>query len=118
MAGLWMMKYKILFVPFPFDDLSGDKVRPVVCLTDPIGIYQHMVVAFITSRVPDPLLATDLVIASSIDSFKMTGLRKTSTLRLHRLMTVTRSLILAELGELPPQMHEKIRERLALLFDF
>lgn len=111
------MKYKILFVPFPFDDLSGDKVRPVVCLTDPIGAYQHVVVAFITSRIPAPLLKTDLVIAPSDEGFEMTGLRKASTLRLHRLMTVTRSLILAELGELPPQIHEQIRERLALLFD-
>jgi len=29
------------------DDLSGDKVRPVVCLTDPISIYQLSVRSFI-----------------------------------------------------------------------
>ena len=32
-----MTKGKIVFVPFPFDDLSSTKVRPAVCLTNPIG---------------------------------------------------------------------------------
>ena len=32
-----MARGKVVLVPFPFDDLSTAKVRPVVCLTDPIG---------------------------------------------------------------------------------
>jgi hypothetical protein len=31
-----MTKYKVVFVPFPFDDLSSSKVRPAVCLTKPL----------------------------------------------------------------------------------
>ena len=111
------MKDKVLLVPFPFDDLSGDKVHPVVCLSDPIGVHRHVVVAFVTSRVPVPLLATDLVIAPSDDGFGVTGLRKVSTLRLHRLMTVATTTVLRELGELPMQMQEQVRNKLALLFD-
>jgi mRNA interferase MazF len=111
------MKNKVLLVPFPFDDLSGNKVRPVVCLTDPIGAHRHVVVAFVTSRVPAALLATDLVIAPSDDGFDMTGLRTVSTLRLHRLMTVATTTFLRELGELPMQMQEQVRNKLALLFD-
>ncbi len=30
------MKHKIVLVPFPFDDLTANKVRPAVCLTDEI----------------------------------------------------------------------------------
>lgn len=30
-----MTKYKVVLVPFPFDDLSSSKVRPAVCLTEP-----------------------------------------------------------------------------------
>jgi mRNA interferase MazF len=111
------MKNKVLLVPFPFDDLSGNKVRPVVCLTDPIGAHRHVVVAFVTSRVPAALLAIDLVIAPSDDGFDMTGLRTVSTLRLHRLMTVATTTFLRELGELPMQMQEQVRNKLALLFD-
>lgn len=32
-----MTKGKVVLVPFPFDDLSSTKVRPAVCLTNPIG---------------------------------------------------------------------------------
>jgi mRNA interferase MazF len=28
---------RVVLIPFPFDDLSGAKVRPAVCLTEPIG---------------------------------------------------------------------------------
>ena len=45
-----MTKDKIVLVPFPFDDLSAEKVRPAVCLTDPIGQHRHVILAFITSN--------------------------------------------------------------------
>jgi mRNA interferase MazF len=111
------MKYKILLVPFPFDDLSRDKVRPVVCLTDPIGAYRHIVVAFITSHIPMPRLATDLVIMPSDAGFEATGLRTASTLQLHRLMTVATKTVLRELGELPVHMQEQVKKKLVLLFN-
>ena len=37
-----MLKHKVVLVPFPFDDISTNKVRPAVCLTDPIGPHSHM----------------------------------------------------------------------------
>jgi mRNA interferase MazF len=52
MGNLSMTKHKVVLVPFPFDDFSSDKVRPAVCLTDPIGSHDHLILAFITSRVP------------------------------------------------------------------
>ena len=57
-----MIKNKVVLVPFPFNDLSTSKVRPALCLTDPIGPHRHVILAFITSRVLASLLATDLVI--------------------------------------------------------
>ena len=112
-----MTKYKVVLVPFPFDDLSVSKVRPAVCLTDPIGPHRHVILAFITSRVPASLLATDLVIGSSDPDFELTGLRVSSTLQLHRLMTATTDLIRRELGLLSPEMQERVNEGLRNLFD-
>lgn len=111
-----MMKSKVVLVPFPFDDLSTTKVRPAVCLTDPIGVNRHLVLAFVSSRVPDDLLETDLVIDSKEKDFDSSGLRVSSTLRLHRLMTVTTSLIRRELGTLSPEMQTKVVEKLKKLF--
>lgn len=92
------MKYKIVHVPFPFDNLTANKVRPAVCLTDEIKPYNHVVPAFITSRVSASVSATDFVIDKSNADFTATGLKVSSTVRLHRLMTVTKSIVLRELG--------------------
>ena len=57
-----MMKGKVVLMPFPFDDLSTTKVRPAVCLTSPIRLYRHVIMAFISSRTPTNLLETDLIL--------------------------------------------------------
>jgi mRNA interferase MazF len=116
MANRSMTKGKVVLVPFPFDDLSTTKARPAVCLTDPIGLYHHVILAFITSRIPTDLLDTDLVLDVSHADFASTGLRLSSTLRLHRLMTVTTSLIQRELGALSPGMQSEVANRLRQLF--
>jgi mRNA interferase MazF len=110
-----MMRFKIVLVPFPFDDLSSSKVRPAICLTDPIGEHEHVVLAFITSRVPAEPLTSDLVMEASHPGFEATGLRVSSTLQLHRIMTVTRALLQRELGELPPVWQDDARQRLKAL---
>ena len=109
-------KYKVVLVPFPFDDLSATKVRPAICLTQPIGPHQHVVLAFITSREVKKPLDTDFVINNYDPDFAATGLKVTSTLRLHRMMTVTASFILRELGRVTPKMQKEVENRLQLLF--
>jgi mRNA interferase MazF len=46
MVSLSMIKYKIVLVPFPFDDFSDTKLRPALCLTDYIGNFNQNVIAF------------------------------------------------------------------------
>lgn len=112
-----MTKGKVVLVPFPFDDLSATKVRPAVCLTNPIGVHRHVVLAFITSQVPAPLVSSDIVLDTRDPDFSATGLRVSSTLRLHRLMTVATSIIQRELGELPPRMQAEVNAKLRDLFE-
>ncbi len=111
-----MTKGKVILVPFPFDDLSTSKVRPAVCLTNPISSHGHIILAFISSQVPTDLLESDLLINSKEADFSATGLRVTSTLRLHRLMTVTSSMIQRELGVLSPRLQSILTEKLRQLF--
>ena len=111
------MKYKIVLVPFPFDDLTANKVRPAVCLTDEIKPHNHVVLAFITSRVSPSPMPTDFVIDAGDADFATTGLKVSSTIRLHRLMTVTKSIILRELGELSSTQQTEIDNRLRKLFN-
>jgi mRNA interferase MazF len=110
-------KYKIVLVAFPFDDFSATKVRPAVCLTDPIGPHRHVVFAFITSHVPTRPLPTDLVLESADLEFQTTGLLVSSTIQLHRLMTGSTVLIQRELGSVPPMFQSAMDHRLRKLFD-
>ncbi len=112
-----MQKHKVVLVPFPFDDLSMTKVRPAVCLTNAIGTQHHIVLAFITSRIAPHPSATDIVIDSNASDFNRTGLRVSSTLQLHRLITVTASLIQREIGILPPRLQYEVNNGLRKLFD-
>ena len=75
------------------------------------------ILAFVTSRIPAGPLKTDLVIDASDADFASTGLRVSSTLQLHRLMTVTRALLRRELGALSPSMQAQVHERLRELFE-
>lgn len=110
------MRNKIVLVPFIYDDLSGVKVRPAVCLTDVIKPYSHVVVAFITSKQSSPS-NTDIVIEATDPDFPQTGLKVTSTVRIHHLTTIERTLIRRKVGELSENQQAKIRERLRTLFN-
>ncbi|MBI4619873.1 MAG: type II toxin-antitoxin system PemK/MazF family toxin [Desulfobacterales bacterium] len=111
------MKGKVVLVPFPFDDFSSSKVRPAVCLTNPIGPHHHVVLAFISSQTLSDILETDIPIDATEVDFASTGLRVSSVLRLHRLMTVTTSFIQRELGELTLRMQNEANNKLRKLFD-
>ncbi|MGA2556995.1 MAG: type II toxin-antitoxin system PemK/MazF family toxin [Verrucomicrobiota bacterium] len=111
-----MTKGKIVLVPFPFDDLTAQKVRPALCLTDPIGLHRHVIVAFISSQVPAAVSATDIVLDPRQKDFAATGLRVPSVLRLHRLVTLRSAIIRRELGELSVDLQRDADRKLAALF--
>ena len=110
------MRDRVVLVPFPFDDLSGQKVRPAVCLTDAVGPHRHVVLAFITSVLPPALESSDLLLLPSTPGFSLTGLRVPSTLRLHRMVTVSATIIRRQLGTLPSSIQIEVAQRLRALF--
>ena len=110
------MRYRVVLVPFPFDDLSGSKVRPAVCLTDAVGPHRHVVLAFITSAVPPTLEPTDVLLDPSSVDFARAGLRVRSALRLHRMVTVSATIIQRQLGSLTPNLQAQVQQRLRALF--
>ena len=110
------MRFRVVLVPFPFDDLSGQKVRPAVCLTDAVGPHRHVVLAFITSTVPTTLEPTDVLLTQGSTDFTATGLRVRSTLRLHRMVTVSSAIIRRQMGVLTPAYQAQVQQRLRALF--
>jgi mRNA interferase MazF len=112
-----MVKNKIILVPFPFDDLKQVKVRPALALTNKIGEFNHVVIAFISSHIPDVKLETDIILRHVDKDFKFTGLKVDSVIRLHRIVTIPADLIKRELGSLPKKLQEEIDKKIKLLFE-
>lgn len=110
------MKYKIVLVPFPFDDLSGAKPRPALCLTNKIGIFNHVVIAQISSQTAKANEASDLLITTVDSNFTQTGLKVDSAIRLHRLVTIPSSLVRSQLGSLPTNFQSDVESKLKNLF--
>lgn len=111
-----MTRGKVVLVPFPFDDLATEKARPAICLTEPLTPHRHIVLAFVTSRTPDDLLDTDIVLDPQEPGFAQTGLQVRSTIRTHRLLTVASTTIKRELGSLTPALHARVTDAARRLF--
>ncbi len=84
-------------------------------MTTPVGARRHVIMAYITSRIPTTLLETDIVIDSSHPNFATSGLRVASTIKLHQLVTVSTVVIQRELGELSSDTLTQIAEKLCKL---
>ncbi|MEE8591368.1 MAG: type II toxin-antitoxin system PemK/MazF family toxin [Spirochaetia bacterium] len=80
------------------------------------GTHRYVVLAFISSRVPTQLFESDLVLDRGSSHFVSTGLKASSVLRLHRLITVSESLIRRELGRLSSALQQEVDDRLRRLF--
>ncbi|MBC8485477.1 MAG: type II toxin-antitoxin system PemK/MazF family toxin [Bacteroidetes bacterium] len=111
------MKYKIVLVPFPFDDFSAAKVRPAICLTNYIGNYDHIVIAFISTKIPTEPLETDIIIKKGSVGFKQTGLIISSVIRIHKLVTIPKSIIKRELGQLDEVLQKEVEQKIKKLFN-
>jgi mRNA interferase MazF len=109
------MKGKVVLIQFPFDDLSSSKVRPAYCLTEGIGVYQHIVFALITSRIAKTPLASDIILQPDTPDFGSSGLRQPSTLRLDHLVTLRQTMIQRELGLLCTETQALIADILCRL---
>ncbi len=87
-----MNKGEIVLLPFPYTNLSGRKDRPALVL---IGDEFDITVAFITSRIKWRE-ETDLILAPSTNN----GLKTESLVRLSKLATIDKTLVLGILGRL------------------
>lgn len=111
-----MAKNKIVLVPFPFDDFSSLKIRPALCITDTIGKYGHVIIAFISSKLPDEVLETDIILKKGSANFTGTGLQVDSVIRVHKMVTIPKSLIKRELGLINETVQQQLQSSLDILF--
>src|ERR1700694_6145849 len=93
-----MQPGEIFLAQFPFGDVAGMKLRPVLLLTGQVGPVPEVLVAYISSVMPTQPLPSDLVIDPSKPEFRSTHLKTISALRLHKLATIPSSSLARFLG--------------------
>ncbi len=104
-----MIKYSIVAVSFPFsEDKSESKLRPVLCITDFVGKHNEVIVAYITTKIKDNRLNTDILVEENANYFVETGLLKTSMIKLHKVTTITKSEITGKIGFLSKNLQKEV----------
>jgi mRNA interferase MazF len=108
-----IVKGDIILVPFPFTDLSENKLRPAVVLwVDD----QDVTLCFISSQAIDRITKNEFVILTSDLEFTKTGLKSSSKVRVARIATLERSLLKRRLGQLSTQHLQQLDQCLVKAF--
>ena len=106
---------EIYLAQFPFGDVPGMKLRPVLLLTGAVGSYPEVLVAYISSTIPAQLLPSDVLLDPTKPEFRSTHLKTMSALRLHKLATIHCSSLARSLGTLDPQIRALVNNKLKQL---
>lgn len=107
------MKGKIILVPFPFTDLTAAKLRPALVLY--VG-EMDVVISFISSRISKQS-HTNVILRKKDDGFEKSGLKTDSVIKLDKIATVLKDLIVGELGELDDNLKQEINHKLKTMFE-
>ena len=108
------MKGKIVLVPFPFTDLTTSKLRPALVLYEG---YKDVIVAFISSKIPDKPSEVDILITKNHSAFKNAGLRVDSVIKLDKIATVLKDLIVGEIGEVNEELRKEVNQKIKKILE-
>ncbi len=103
-----MPKGDIVLIPFPFTNLSGTKLRPALIL---IENTLDVTVSFITTQL-QWLEPTDIVLQPHTGN----GIKKPSLVRLSKLATIDKSLIVGTIGSIDQTQLAEVNLNLKILF--
>ena len=102
-----MKKGDIVLVPFPFTNLTGQKIRPALVL---VVSEDDIIIAFITTK------SHGMTYEMSINPSYENGLKAQSFLRVNKLATVERELVLGRLGSLSSFELASLNSALKVMF--
>lgn len=110
-----LTKGDIVLVELPFTDLSQTKLRPAIILVANLAI-DEITLCFISSQRVNQLNAAEFALLVSDPDFPQTGLRISSKVRVTRITTLSRSLIVKRLGTLGTQHLNQLKNTLIQAF--
>jgi mRNA interferase MazF len=102
----------IFLAQFPFGDVPGMKLRPVLLLSGAIGSIPEVLVAYISSVIPAQLLSSDVLVDPGKPEFRSTNLKTISAMRLHKLATIHCSSLARYLGAIEASTQSAVASKL------
>ncbi|MFA6528545.1 MAG: type II toxin-antitoxin system PemK/MazF family toxin [Candidatus Gracilibacteria bacterium] len=108
---------QIVLIPFPFTDLTSAKLRPALIISKN-AIGNDIIVVFITSKTQNQNAKNLIYIKDTDKIFEQTGLKTNSIIRLDKIATLNKKLILGELGELPKTFLKQHAKTFSKIFGF
>lgn len=103
----------IILIPFPFAELTNKKVRPSVVIAQTKDKYRDILVAAISSVVPEKITGNEIIIESSA----INKLRSKSVIKVYRIVTVKKEDMIASLGKLTESELSVFKEKFKALVD-
>ncbi len=104
---------QIVLVPFPFTDLSGNKLRPVLMLRRASNRFDDWLVCMVSSQLHQAEQGFDDILTNTDGDFSATVLKTASVLRLSRLAVVDGRIIVGSLGNISSGRLMSIRQKIA-----
>ncbi len=105
----------IILTPFPFTDLSGDKVRPALVLGAQYG-NNDVTVCFISSILQNKIHKFEVLIDFKDKYFLKTGLKLNSVVKVVKIATLDKMVILGKIGELDKETIRRVKNVLKIYF--
>ena len=106
-----MRRGDIVLIPFPFTDLSGQKVRPALVLFA-AARGEDCIVAFISSRPTRKPQRFEIAITAS----KRNGLKFDSMIKVAKMATLQKKIIIGNLGAAESDTVSRVESALTALF--
>lgn len=102
---------------FPFTDLSTSKRRPAIVVSRSLEQKNDVIVAFISSVVPNILSDTDLLFDVSRNDFSKSGLKRRSVFKLDKVATLNKTIFSGEMGCVGSETLKLIDEKLKIALE-
>ena len=105
----------IILTPFPFTDLSGNKVRPALVLGSQEG-SEDISVCFISSAPQNKIHKFDILVDIKDRDFNKTGLKLKSVIKVAKIATLDKAVVLGKIGVLDIKNLHKVKVALKTYF--
>jgi mRNA interferase MazF len=106
-----MRKWAIVLIPFPFTDLSGQKIRPAIVVNELTG-SEDCIVVFISSVKE----TTKRKYSMNVKATSANGLKVDSVVKVSKIATLQKKSVIGEIGMLGKTDQMALRGALQNMF--